>query len=64
MRVSQAHAARGKERRAQGEPRAAEEHEEVSGRSGRSPWPGYGCSQELGGSMQACAPEHADENKE
>jgi hypothetical protein len=62
--VAQAHVARGKERRAYGEPRAAEEHEEVSGRSGRSPWAGHGCSQELGRSTRACAREHADENKE
>jgi hypothetical protein len=36
----------------------------VSGRSGRSPWPGHGCLQELGRSTRACAREHADEKEE
>jgi hypothetical protein len=62
--VAHAHAATGKERQAQDEPRAIEEHEEVIRRSGRSPWPGHGCSQELGRSMRACTREHAYENKE
>jgi hypothetical protein len=47
--VAQAHAARGKERRAQGEPRTAEEHEEVSGRSGGALGPGMDARRSLGG---------------
>jgi hypothetical protein len=62
--VNRVHAAGGKECRAVGQPHAAEEHREVSGRSGQSPSPGHGCSQELGRSMRACAREHADEKEE